>query len=142
MEPPRPAAQRGDRPVKRRLAKARRILAAQVELDRLAAWRLIDLDHRATDLDERRVALVRFLDAEPSFGSPFAGAMMRRLEALEASRASLRLEQAAQAEGRRAERTRTRCADAIVKTLEEEERRRREGLQLAEAIEAALVQRA
>lgn len=121
----------------KRLAKARRILAAQSELDRLAAWRLVDLERQAAGLDGRRVALVCFLDAEPSFGGPFAGTMMRRLEALEASRASLKLEQAAQAEGRRAERARMRCAGAIVKTLEANERRRQEGLQLDEAIEAA-----
>jgi 1-acyl-sn-glycerol-3-phosphate acyltransferase len=128
--------------VNKRLANARRILAAQAELDRLAAWRLVDIERQAAGLDERRVALVCFLDAEASFGGPFAGAMMRRLEALEATRASLKLEQAALAEGRRAERARRRCAGAIVKTLEENERRRREGLQLVEAIEAALNRRA
>ena len=122
----------------KRLAKARRILAAQAELDRLAAWRLVDIERQAAGLDERRVALVCFLDAEASFSGPFAGAMMRRLEALEASRASLKLEQAAHAEGRRAERLRMRCAGAIVKALEEDQQRRQEGFQLVEAIEAAL----
>jgi hypothetical protein len=132
----------GRRPVNKRLAKARRILAAQAELDRLAAWRLVELGHQAAGLDERRVALVRFIDAEPSFGGPFAGAMMRRLETLEASRASLKLEEAAQAEARRSERARMRCVGAIVKTLEEDQQRRQEGLQLVEAIEAALNRRA
>ena len=122
----------------KRLAKARRILAAQTELDRLAAWRLIDLESQAAGIDERRIALVRFLDTEPSFGGPFAGAMMRRLEGLEASRAALRLEQAAQAERRLVERARTRCAAGIVKALESGERRREERLQLGEAIEASL----
>ncbi|MGO9673884.1 MAG: hypothetical protein ACLPSF_06895 [Methylocella sp.] len=124
--------------MKKRLGKARRILAAQAELDRLAAWRLIDLERQAAGVDERRIALVGFLDAEPSFGGPFAGAMMRRLEALEASRAALRVEQAAQAEKRLAERARMRCAAGIVKTLEQDEGRREERLQLGEAIEASL----
>ncbi len=123
----------------RRLAKARRILAAQTGLDRLAAWKLIDLAHQAAEVDARRVGLVGFLDAEPGFGSPFAGAMMRKLESLEASRAALRLEQAAQAERRLAERTRMRCAADIVKMLERDERRRDERLQLSEAIDASLV---
>ena len=122
----------------RKLARARRILAAQTELDRLAAWRLADLEREASGVDERRIALIRFLDAEPSFGGSFAGAMMRRLETLEASRAALRIEQARQAEGRREERARMRRAADIVETLEKDMRRRAERFQLGEAIEASL----
>jgi hypothetical protein len=124
--------------VKKRLGKARRILAAQMELDRLAAWRLVDLESQEAGVDERRNALICFLDSEPSFGGPFAGTMMRRLETLEAARATLRLERAAQAERRLAERARMRCAAGIVKTLEQDERRREERLQLGESIEASL----
>lgn len=124
----------------RKLAKARRILAAQVELDRLAAWGLVDLERQSASLDERHHALIRYLDAEAPFGGVFAGAMIRRLAALEASRAVLRHEQAAQAQARLTERARTRSATGIVEALERAARRWSEQQRLAEAIEAALGQ--
>lgn len=122
----------------RRLARARRVLAAQTELDRLAAWRLVDLERQGAAMDERRAALLRFLDAESSFSGPFAGAMMRRLEAVEAARAAVRLERAAQTERRLAESARTRCAASVVTALETAARRSGERSELAEAIDAAL----
>lgn len=124
--------------MRKRLAKARRILAAQTELERLAAWRFIELERQTASIDERRLDLARFLDTEPSFGGAFAGAMMRRLVALEKSRAALLLEQAAQLERRLAERTRTRRVESVVKDLQAYERRREEQLQLDDAIEASL----
>ena len=114
----RARALREDPAVRRKLVKARRVLAAQIELDRFAAWRLIELERRGADLDERRFALIRFLDAEPLFGGAFVAATTRRLAAIEASRAALRFEQAAQPRsscGARAHAPRSRYVEDLEK---------------------------
>lgn len=124
--------------MKDRLAKARRLLAVQTDLDRLAAWRLIDLDRRSAALDDRRQALINFLDRSSAFSPFFAGAAMRGLETLQRAAAELSCEQAAQADRRRGERVRLRQAGVIVEKLETEEERRLERLRLADTIEASL----
>lgn len=122
----------------KRLAKARRILEAQREIDRHADWMLIDLERQQLAIDDRRHRLIGFIETESAFHGFFAGAMMRRLEALENSSAALRDEVRAHKENRLAERARMRGAQAIVEALEADQRRREEHLQLMEAIEASL----
>lgn len=122
----------------KRLRTARRVLAAQVELDRLAEWKLIDLERQDAALQERRRDLVRFLDGESALGGLFAVTMMRRLQGLEEQRAVLVAETQAQAALRRDERGRMRGAERIVESLERQARQIEEAHSLAEAIEFAI----
>ncbi len=122
----------------KRLDKARRVLTAQIELDRLADWMLEDTGRREAAAAEQYRKLAGFLEAESAFGGLFADVLIQRLHALERTCAALRREREAQAETRLAERARMRGAEAIVGTLEEDKRRREEQLQLDEAIAASL----
>ncbi|VTZ25670.1 conserved hypothetical protein [Methylocella tundrae] len=122
----------------KRLVKARRILEAQTEIDRLAGWTLIELQRQLETIEEHRHRLIAFTETEPAFYGLSADAVMRRLEALQKSDAALRAEIRAQTEKRLAERARMRGAEAIAAALEADQRRQEEQLRLMEVIEASV----
>lgn len=49
-----------------RLRRARNVLAVQAQLDRLAEWRLINLQSQAAVLEDRQRGLIRFVYGEPA----------------------------------------------------------------------------
>ncbi len=108
---------------KDRLQKARRVLAVQAALERLASWSLADLGHEIARSEERRADLDRFLDGETALGGAFSAAMMRRLQGLAETQAALNIEKDLCAVRRREERLRLRCAELIVDALGRETRR-------------------
>jgi len=124
--------------VNSRLHKARRILSVQVELDRLAEWRLSELERQEAALKDRRRDLLGFFDGESAFVGLFAAMLMRRLQSLDAAAAALAAEMQAQADRRLEERGRMRCAERIVQSLQSELRRTDDLRSLAEAIEIAV----
>lgn len=121
-----------------RLRKARRILAVQFQLDRLAAWNLVDLEVQAAALGDRHRDLIRFMDGESAFTGLFAAAMMRRLQALAEAQSAIASKIETQRVQFREERGRLRCAERIVAASEHEARKTVEANRLTEAIEAAL----
>jgi hypothetical protein len=108
---------------KDRWQKARRVLAVQAAIERLASWSLADLGHEITRMDERRADLDRFLDGETALGGAFSVAVMRRLQGLAETQATLNAEKDLCAERCREERLRLRCAELIVDALGREARR-------------------
>lgn len=120
-----------------RLRKAKRMLAVQSDIDRLADWRLVDIARNDAVLSDQRRVLIGFLDAESAFTAPFAAAMMRRLQRLEESRAKLNDEMQAQSRLRLEERRRLRRAQQIVGAVADEARRLEDRRNLFDAIEAA-----
>jgi len=122
---------------KERLRKARRVLAVQAALERLAAWSVSDLENQDVLVQERRADLVRFLDAETALGSAFSAAILRRLQGLAETQAALAAEKDLCAARRREERLRLRCAELIVDRLAGETRRIDELRRLDRVIEAA-----
>ncbi len=125
-----------------RLGKMRRVLAVQTLLERLADWRLRDLESQARALQDQRRELVRFLDGESAFTGLFAAAALRRVESLEGLCEALRKEREAQALRRLEERGRMRRAERTAYALEAEAREMEEADQRAEAIERAVNRRA
>lgn len=120
-----------------RLRRARRILAVQTQLDRLAEWRLIDLQSQAATLEDREQALVHFMQEESAFSGIFPATMMRRLQTLVELRAAAVTGQEAQRARHLEERGRLRRAERIVETLEGDAQRSAALGELAEAVEAA-----
>jgi hypothetical protein len=127
--------------MRERLGKARRVLAVQSILDRLADWRLRDLEARELALQDDRRKLVQFVESESAFAGLFAAVMMRRIQGLEDLRAALTVEKASQQGRRLEERGRMRRAERIVEALESEGRRLEEARRLAEATERAAPRR-
>ncbi|WOJ88663.1 hypothetical protein RZS28_12660 [Methylocapsa polymorpha] len=121
-----------------RLLKARRVLAVQILFDRLADWRLRDLERQELALQESRRDLVRFLDGESAFTGIFAATVMRRMQSLEDLRVALIAEKEAQASLRLDERSRLRRAERIVDALDDHARRAEEARRLAEAVERSV----
>lgn len=121
-----------------RLRKARRVLGVQTVLDRLAEWTLVDLECQDAVLQDRRHALIRFIDSETAFAGAFPNAMMRRFEELARQHATLVAEKDAQAEQRREARARLRIAERIVEGLANEARRSQDSRELSEVIEATV----
>ncbi len=124
--------------MKKKVERARRVLAAQRDLDRLAGWALADVEHRQAEVEDGRQKLLDFLKDESAFGDLFAAAVLRRLDALKLAQGALRAERAAKVEQHVAERVRTRGAERNFETLVDAERRRDEQLRLAEAVDATL----
>lgn len=129
---------RKPRSMTERLRKARRVLAVQLQLDRLAKWTLVDLNAQAVALEDRHHDLVRFMDSESAFSGLFATVMMRRLQAAAEAQAAMVKEIEMQSVRLREERGRLRRVERIVKALQLEARRKEELTRLAEAIDAAL----
>jgi len=125
-----------------RLRKARRVLAVQTLLDRLADWRLRDLERQELALQESRRDLIRFLDSESAFAGLFAATLMRRMQSLEDLRVALIAEREAQASLHLEERSRMRRAERIVDALDDQARRTEEARRLAEVVERAVNGRA
>jgi ERCC4-related helicase len=128
--------------VTQRLRKARRVLAVQTELDRLAEWTLNDFERQERALQDQRRDLMRFLDGESAFTDIFATTLMHRLERLETQGAALFVEKRAEVDRRLEERGRMRRAERIVDALVSEARRKEELRLLAEMIEVAVRRRA
>lgn len=122
---------------KERLRKVRRVLAVQAALERLAAWRVSDLEHQHSLLQDQQENLVRFLDGETAFGDVFSAAILRRLQRLAENQAALKAEREACAARRREERLRLRCAELIVDDLGREARRIDALRELETAIDAS-----
>lgn len=125
----------------KRLRKARRVLAVQTVLDRLADWRLRDLETRERILADRWAELVAFLDQELALSGVFASTAMRRMQGLENLRMALIAEKDALARRRLEERRRKRAAGQIVDAVEAEARRMEEARQLGEAMERSVDRR-
>lgn len=121
---------------KDRLRKARRVLAVQAAIERLAVWSSTELEHRDASLQQRRADLVRFLDTDMGLGDVVSAAMLRRLHGLAESRAALKGEIDACAARRREERLRLRSVEKIVDALDRETRRIEELRELERVIEA------
>jgi hypothetical protein len=122
---------------KERLRKARRVLAVQTGLERLAAWRVSDLEHRHSLLQDQQANLVRFLDGETALGDAFSAAILRRLQCLAENQAALEAEKEGCDARRREERLRLRCAELIVDDLGREARRIDALRELQSVIEAS-----
>lgn len=114
------------------------MLAVQSDIERLAAWRLMDGESQRAALTDQRRDLTRRLDAEPGLGAAFATVVVRRLQRVEARRAQLNGEIEAQADLRLDERRRLRRAQLIVRALESEATRVEGERRLLEAIDAAV----
>lgn len=123
-----------------RLCRSRRILAVQSKLDRLAEWRLIDLQFQSVALADRQHDLIRFLSGESEVAGIFPSAVMHRLQTLGRLIATTENEQIAQKNRRLDERVRLRCAERFVSKLEIEARRENTAQQLVDLI-AAVFQR-
>jgi hypothetical protein len=108
---------------KERLRKACRVLAVQTGLERLAAWRVSDLEHRHASLRNQQASLVRFLDGETALGDVLSATILRRLQCLAENQAALIAEREVCDARRREERLRLRCAELIVDDLARETRR-------------------
>jgi hypothetical protein len=121
-----------------RLHRARRVLAVQAQLDKLALWKLAEIDLQASALEERRLTLVSFMEREPAFAGVFASTMMRHLASLGEQLAIAKTARDAQRRSQLAERRRLRRAQRIVQVLEDAFERQNAARELAEAIEIAM----
>jgi hypothetical protein len=120
------------------LRRSRRVLAVQLQLDRLAEWSLIDLQSQAAGLADQQRGLIRFMSEDLAVGGLFSSTMMRRLQTLAEMLATIVNEQDTQRGRHLEERSRLRGAEAIVTNLRSDVRHKDELRQLSEAIEAAL----
>jgi hypothetical protein len=121
---------------KDRLRKARRVLAVQTSLERLAAWRVGALEYRLSIMRDQQSDLVRFLEGEV-LGDVFAAAMLRRLGRLAESQAVLKEEKVSCEAARWEERLRLRCAELAVDDLGKAVRRSDEMAELESVIDLA-----
>lgn len=124
-----------------RLRRSRRVLAVQSQLDRLAEWRLIELQSLASALGDKQRDLIGLLSGESGISGIFSGMILRRLQTVEEMLVTVANAQQTQSGCHQNERRRLRCAERIVANLESEERRTDALCQLAEVIEAALQRR-
>lgn len=124
-----------------RLRRARRVLAVQAQLDRLAEWSLFDIQAQAAMLENTQRRLVCFMSKESAVAGLFSTLMMRKLEAAAEKLATIAKEQEVQKARQLDERRRLRHAERIVTKLESEERCKAAACQLAEAVEAVLQRR-
>lgn len=119
-----------------RLCRTRRILAVQSQLDRLAQWKLIDLQSKVAALENQQRRIICFMQGEPAVAEIFSSTMIRRLQSIAEMFATIASESEVQTARHRDERGRLRRTERIVETLESEARRKNELNQLVEAIEA------
>lgn len=97
----------------------------------------MDLEHRDTRLQKRTADLVRFLDETTALGDIFSVTMIRRLQGLAESRATLQAEKDICAARRSTERLRLRCAETIADAIGREARRIDDLRELERVIEAS-----
>jgi hypothetical protein len=123
--------------IEERLRKARRVLAVQAAMERLAAWSSMELDHRDALLRQRRENLLRFLAGETALGDVFSATVLRRLHELAESQAALKLEKDARDARRVEQRLRLRRLERIVDGLDQTAREADILRELERTIEAA-----
>lgn len=124
-----------------RLRRARRVLAVQAQLDRLAEWSLIDIKAQAAALEDTQRNLICFMSEESAVAGLFSTLMIHKLQAVAEKLATLVKEQEVQKARQLDERRRLRHAGRMVAKLESDEQRKDAACQLAEAIEAVLQRR-
>jgi ABC-type uncharacterized transport system ATPase subunit len=119
------------------LRRARRVLAVQSKLDRLAQWGLVDLQAQSAALTNQQRSLRRFMSEGSDFAGTFSSAVMRQLQALAENLAMLANGEEMQQGRLLDERRRQRCAEKICVNFEYEARRKDTLRQLSEVIESA-----
>ncbi len=113
----------------------------QLNLDRLAEWRLSDLQIQAAALVDQQRGLHRFMSDGSEVAGIFSATIMRKLQAIAEKLATLASEQELQRGCHLDERRRLRRAEIICGNLEYEARCKDTLRQLSEAIETALQHR-
>lgn len=123
-----------------RLCRSRRVLAVQLQLDRLAEWGQIDLQFQAAFFADQQCGLIRFMSGESNVTRMFSSTMMCRLQTITDNLATIANEQESQRSRHLDERGKLRRAEMIVRRLEYEVRCKNSLQQLSEAIEAVFQQ--
>jgi hypothetical protein len=113
----------------------------QSKLDRLAEWRLIDLQTQAGSLVDQQRGLHRFLSDGSEVAGTFSATIMRKLQAIAEELAMLESEQELQRGCHLDERRRLRRAEIICGNLEYEARCKDTLRQLSETVETAMQRR-
>lgn len=124
-----------------RLCRARRILSVQVQIERLAQWRLIDRKSLVLALEDRRKDLLQLLQGESSFNPVFAAAAMRRLQTAAEELAKAMAEMDAQTARYLEERRLSLRAERTFEALRRDAERQEAAHNLAEAIELAALRK-
>ena len=119
------------------LRRSRRILDVQSQLDKLADWKLIDLQTQATILKNQQRDLIHFLSEESEVSGFFSSTMIRRLQTIADKLTTLGIELESQRSRHLAERKRLRCAERTFAIYERDEWHKKILCQLVEAIETA-----
>jgi uncharacterized coiled-coil protein SlyX len=118
-----------------RLRKARRIMAVQAQLHRLAEWRLAALVREEGELDASQQQLIGTLNEDAALHGLFVDAMARRLRAL--ARETDRVKAAQEEQSRRLleEAMRLKRAERMADRIGKEERRAGEKRDLQRLLE-------
>lgn len=118
------------------LRRSRRILALQLKLDRLAEWRLIDLQSQTAASTNRQYALHRMMYESSDVAGTFSLVIMRKLQVIAENLVVLANEEELQRGRHLDERRRLRRAEKICADIEYEVGCKALVRQLCETIEA------
>ena len=119
-----------------RIKSLRRILAVQKDLQKLAEWKLAQLQRKELDLQKDQERLVTYLDEDHAFTPTYAKTIAARLHSLAAERQKTVIEKQLQTERVLEQVRRVGQAERRVEATAEILRRTEERRELAETIEA------
>lgn len=119
-----------------RIKSLRRILAVQKDLQKLAEWRLAQLQRKELDLQKDEERLVTYLDEDHAFTPTYAKTIAARLHSLAAEKQKTVVEKQLQTERVLEQVRRVGQAERRVEATAEILRRAEERRELAETIEA------
>ncbi|HZT49257.1 MAG TPA: hypothetical protein VFA64_14880 [Hyphomicrobiaceae bacterium] len=122
----------------RSLTRARRILALQEQLHRVEHWRLLELQHRAAELDRERQELIAALNDDDALAGLFLDATARRLVAIARGADDVARQEQLQGERLAEQAMQVACAERLEERVSLEARRESEKKALGEVIEAAV----
>jgi hypothetical protein len=118
-----------------RLRAIQRVLAVQAQLQRLAQWKLAELERREEALQKREENLLRFVDEDGSYAAVFGNTLMRRLRGIGEEKAQVAASKHEQADKTLEETRRVGQMQRKADELEDEARQERERLELREILE-------
>lgn len=119
-----------------RLRRSRRVVALQLKLDRLAEWRLIDLQSQTAASTKQQYELHRIMAEGSYFAGKFSSVILRKLHTIAENLVVLTNEEELQQGHHLDERRRLRRMERIYADLEYEVGRKDMVRQLSETIEA------
>jgi hypothetical protein len=121
--------------VKKRVDKARRILAAEAQLYRIEQLKMAALERRAAELETTQVELIAALNDSDALQGLFIDTTARRLSSISEEAERVRRDKAAQGLILKEHATRVKVSERLFREHAKEFEREKEGKELLDVVE-------